>query len=55
MACVIEQPFRAVVDFAHTEDALKNVLETTGDVCKRKLIVVFGCGGNKDRSKRSCL
>ena len=40
------------VDYAHTEDALQNVLETLKEVTKGKLLCVFGCGGNRDRLKR---
>lgn len=40
------------VDYAHTEDALKNVLLTLKEVAKGKLICVFGCGGNRDHTKR---
>lgn len=42
----------AIVDFAHTPDALKNVLSTLKKVVKGRLIVVFGCGGNREREKR---
>lgn len=42
------------VDFAHSDDALKNVLETLREVqLEGKLIAVFGCGGNRDHSKRA--
>lgn len=40
------------VDYAHTEDALKNVLESLKEVTKGKIVCVFGCGGNRDRLKR---
>lgn len=40
------------VDYAHTEDALSNVLHTLREVTKGKIICVFGCGGNRDRFKR---
>jgi UDP-N-acetylmuramoyl-L-alanyl-D-glutamate--2,6-diaminopimelate ligase len=40
------------VDYAHTDDALKNVLETLQEVKTGRLITVFGCGGNRDAGKR---
>ena len=45
--------FAVVVDYAHTDDALLNVLKTARDVTHGKIITVFGCGGDRDRSKRA--
>jgi UDP-N-acetylmuramoyl-L-alanyl-D-glutamate--2,6-diaminopimelate ligase len=40
------------VDYAHTDDALKNVIGALRQVAERKVIVVFGCGGQRDKAKR---
>lgn len=45
--------FAVVVDYAHSDDALLNVLRTARDVTKGKIITVFGCGGDRDSSKRA--
>lgn len=44
--------FSVLVDYAHTDDALQNVLTTLKPLCKGRLIVVFGCGGDRDKTKR---
>src|SRR5213078_748280 len=48
-----EGDFAVVVDYAHSDDALLNVLRAARDVTKGRIITVFGCGGDRDRSKRA--
>ena len=45
-------PFSVFIDYAHTDDALYNVLKLLSAVAKRDIITVFGCGGDRDRFKR---
>ncbi len=48
----VKRKFRVFVDYAHTDDALTNVMRTLRELNPHRLIVVFGCGGNRDTAKR---
>jgi UDP-N-acetylmuramoyl-L-alanyl-D-glutamate--2,6-diaminopimelate ligase len=47
-----KRKFQVFVDYAHTEDSLLNVMKTLREISPGRLIVVFGCGGSRDRTKR---
>ncbi len=47
-----DQDFTVIVDYAHTPDSLENVLKTIKPLPHKKLFIIIGCGGDRDRSKR---
>jgi UDP-N-acetylmuramoyl-L-alanyl-D-glutamate--2,6-diaminopimelate ligase len=50
---VMGQPFGVFVDYAHTDDALRNVLMTLREITTGRLLLTFGCGGDRDTTKRA--
>ena len=46
------QNFRVIVDYAHTDNGLENILETLKQITKNKVITIFGAGGDRDNTKR---
>lgn len=47
--------YQAIVDYAHSPDALENVLKTINGFVKGRIITIFGCGGDRDRTKRALM
>jgi UDP-N-acetylmuramoyl-L-alanyl-D-glutamate--2,6-diaminopimelate ligase len=50
---IISSPYEVFIDFAHTPDALENILKTLQNYTDKEIILVFGCGGNRDKGKRA--
>ncbi len=49
------QDFLVIIDYAHTDDALKNLIQSASTMLPKRIITVFGCGGNRDAGKRSLM
>ena len=48
----LEAPFTVIIDYAHTPDGLKNILSTVCGFADGRVIALFGCGGDRDKTKR---
>lgn len=48
----IDAPYSVIIDFAHTPDAMENVINTVKGFAEGRIITLFGCGGDRDRTKR---
>ncbi len=55
MEIIQSEPFAAIVDFAHTPNALRVALETAREIARDEVIVVFGCAGSRDVEKRALM
>ena len=47
-----DTPYRVLLDYSHSPDALSNILRTAREFCRGRVILVFGCGGDRDKGKR---
>ncbi len=50
-----DRDFTVIIDYAHTPDGLKNILKTFRDCEKNRVIALFGCGGDRDKTKRAIM
>jgi len=48
----VDMPYTVIVDYAHSPDSMKNILNAVREYAKGKIITVFGCGGDRDKTKR---
>ncbi|MBO4368230.1 MAG: UDP-N-acetylmuramoyl-L-alanyl-D-glutamate--2,6-diaminopimelate ligase [Clostridia bacterium] len=47
-----DTPYRVILDYAHSPDALENILTAVRQMCQGRVVALFGCGGDRDREKR---
>jgi len=47
-----DTPYKVLLDYSHSPDALENILKAARDFTRNRVIVLFGCGGNRDQAKR---
>ena len=52
METIIHGNNKIIIDYAHTPDAVKNILSSVKELCLGKIITIIGCGGNRDKTKR---
>ena len=52
METIVNGNNKIIVDYAHTPDAVQNILSSVKDLCVGRIITIIGCGGNRDKTKR---